>query len=433
MKIKSWDITLRDVPGTTSNGRSGAFDGNTVQATENDEFYTTDTEAFLIFNLLDEDFRTKSATITLYNRTDGSVVNEDVPVASGVIEYEMRHEVIEHAGAWQAQLVYEQDKDGVPEKYTSKVVSFGVSGHLLDTKLPALVIIENWDNFLLSAESLIEDWEQNEALRAAAEQERDAAEDSRVSEENKRVSAESDRESAEGKRASTFTYNENSRKTEFESNEADRQTNESDRNANETDRESNESVRKSNESDRESNEVDRQSQEGSREIAETARQEAYGDSIDTLAASAEEAKESAAKAQQAMKDYLSMLGEEIATLGADGKLSANQLPALAINDTHVVHSKEEIVALVAERGDVAVLVHDENVSDAYILTVDEPNVLDNWIKLGVSYVAKAGHAETATVAVDSQKINGHRVVALSEEEYNLGAKDPETVYLVGDL
>lgn len=146
-----------------------------------------------------------------------------------------------------------------------------------------------------------------------------------------------------------------------------------------------------------------------------------------------EVNELALKAQQAMSDFLAMLGVDVATLGADGKLSANQIPALAINDTHVVHSKEEIVALVAERGDVAVLVHDENVSDAYILTVDEPSVLDNWIKLGVSYVAEAGHAETATIAVDSQRINGHRVVALSEEEYNLGAKDPETVYLVGDL
>ena len=146
-----------------------------------------------------------------------------------------------------------------------------------------------------------------------------------------------------------------------------------------------------------------------------------------------EAKESAARAQQAMSDYLNMLGVDVATLGTDGKLSANQIPSLAINDTFVVYSKEEIVDLVAQRGDVAVLVHDENVSDAYILTVDEPNVLDNWIKLGVSYVAEAGHAETATIAVDSQKINGHRVVALSEEEYNLGAKDPKTVYLVGEL
>ena len=300
---------------------------NMAVISESDEFYTTDTEAFLVFELKDKNFNPTKATITLHNRTDGSVVNEDVPVKRGVIEYEMRHEVIEHAGGWQAQLVYELDKYGVPEKYTSKIVSFAVSGHLLDNKEPALVVIENWNNFVLSAENLIEDWE---------------------------------------------------------------------------------------------TQLQKFLEELSRGESEIHRAEA-------------EAKESAAKAQQAMTDYLAMLGEDIATLGADGKLSANQIPALAINDTHVVYSKEEIVTLVAERGDVAILVYDVNVSDAYILAVDEPNVLDNWIKLGVSYVAEAGHAETATIAVDSQKINGHRVVALSEEEYNLGAKDPETVYLVGEL
>ena len=157
MKIKSWNVTVIDNP-------------NTAMISENDEFYTTDTEAFLVFDLQDEDFHPTRATITLHNRTDGSVVNEDIPVVSGVIKYEMRHEVIKHAGVWRAQLVYEQDKDGVLEKYTSKVVSFGVSGHLLkDAKEPPLFLIENWNNFVLIAESLIEGWKQNEVLRAAAE------------------------------------------------------------------------------------------------------------------------------------------------------------------------------------------------------------------------------------------------------------------------
>lgn len=147
----------------------------------------------------------------------------------------------------------------------------------------------------------------------------------------------------------------------------------------------------------------------------------------------QDAQESAKIAQQAMSDYLAMLGVDIATLGADGKLTSDQIPALAINDTFTVDSKEEITELVAQRGDVAILVHDENVSDAYILTKDEPEVLDNWVKLGVSYVAEAGHAETATNAVNSQRINGHRIVTLSQEQYDLGAKDPNTVYLVGDL
>ena len=146
----------------------------------------------------------------------------------------------------------------------------------------------------------------------------------------------------------------------------------------------------------------------------------------------QDARESANIAQQAMADYLAMLGVDIATLGADGKLTADQIPALAINDTFTVNSKEEITELVAQRGDVAILIHDENVSDAFILMEDAPEVLDNWIKLGVSYVAEAGHAETATNAVNAQRINGHRLVTLSQEQYDLGAKDPDTVYLVGD-
>lgn len=314
MKTKSWDVGVLDNP-------------NIMIATETDDFYTADTEAFLVFKLKDSNFNPHSALLTLVNQQDGSVISETVPVKNKIISYEMREEVIKHAGTWLVQLVYTQDKEGAPENYTSRIISFSVGGHLMDKKQPTLVAIENWESFILNAKDLLENWE---------------------------------------------------------------------------------------------SQLQEHLEELLRGESEIHRAEA-------------ESKKSALKAQQALSDYLSMLGVDVATLGADGKLSANQLPALAINDTHVVHSKEEIVALVAERGDVAILVHDENVSDAYILTVDEPNVLDNWIKLGVSYVAKAGHAETATIAVDSQKINGHRVVALSEEEYNLGAKDPETVYLVGEL
>lgn len=314
MKTKSWDVGVLDNP-------------NIMIATETDDFYTADTEAFLVFKLKDSNFNPHSALLTLVNQQDGSVISETVPVKNKIISYEMREEVIKHAGTWLVQLVYTQDKEGAPENYTSRIISFSVGGHLMDKKQPTLVAIENWESFILNAKDLLENWE---------------------------------------------------------------------------------------------SQLQEHLEELLRGESEIHRAEA-------------ESKEAALKAQQAMSDYLSMLGVDVATLGADGKLSANQLPALAINDTHVVHSKEEIVALVAERGDAAILVHDENVSDAYILTADEPNVLDNWIKLGVSYVAKAGHAETATIAVDSQKINGHRVVALSEEEYNLGAKDPETVYLVGEL
>ena len=38
------------------------------------------------------------------------------------------------------------------------------------------------------------------------------------------------------------------------------------------------------------------------------------------------------------------------------------------------------------------------------------NVLANWKKLGVSYVANAGHALTADNATNATKINGHGLV-----------------------
>ena len=77
------------------------------------------------------------------------------------------------------QLVYEQDKDGVPEKYTSQVVGFNVIGHLLDTKEPTLVMIENWNNFVLTAEGTMESWQSLEAIRQENENQRVAAETAR--------------------------------------------------------------------------------------------------------------------------------------------------------------------------------------------------------------------------------------------------------------
>ena len=65
MKKKTWDVTVKDNP-------------NKVVMGENDDFYTSDTEAYLIFNLQDKFFRPRTATLTLENMNDGSVKNETV-------------------------------------------------------------------------------------------------------------------------------------------------------------------------------------------------------------------------------------------------------------------------------------------------------------------------------------------------------------------
>ena len=194
MKKKVWDITVKDNP-------------NRVVMGENDEFYTTDTEAYLVFNLQDKDFSPPSAVLTLENRNDGSLKNETVDVVDGLIEWEMPQRYIEHFGNWQGQLVYEDTKDGQPELYTSATFTFVVNAHIGDKKKPSLVEIENWEKFIREGTELIETWEDLEALREENERQRqeneqgrESAESVRVSNEEERIANEQARELAESKR-----------------------------------------------------------------------------------------------------------------------------------------------------------------------------------------------------------------------------------------
>lgn len=68
----------------------------------------------------------------------------------------------------------------------------------------------------------------------------------------------------------------------------------------------------------------------------------------------------------------------LATLDGGGKIQAAQLPALAINDIFTVASQVAMLALTAQRGDVAVR---SDQGKAYILAADDATVLANWVAL----------------------------------------------------
>lgn len=159
--------------------------------------------------------------------------------------------------------------------------------------------------------------------------------------------------------------------------------------------------------------------------AEEARQ-----SADNAKAAEAGSKGSEAVAAQALADLLAMLGTDVATL-VDGKLSPSQIPDLSINDVFEVASVEGLLTLNAQRGDVGLIVAEDVVADSYMLAADDPAVFENWKKLGVSYVANAGHANSADQAGNAGMINNHRVVAMTQEQYDSAVKDPDTVYLVG--
>jgi len=65
-------------------------------------------------------------------------------------------------------------------------------------------------------------------------------------------------------------------------------------------------------------------------------------------------------------------------IDTNGKLRINLLPALAINDTWPVANEAAMLALDAQRGDVAIRADDEQ---SYILIADAPTVLANWLVL----------------------------------------------------
>lgn len=151
---------------------------------------------------------------------------------------------------------------------------------------------------------------------------------------------------------------------------------------------------------------------------------------DEASESEQTATEKAGQADQALSDLLAMLGSHVATLGPDGKLTPAQIPPISINDVFPVANTAEMVNLVAERGDTAVIMTAGVVTDCYILMTDDPTTLTNWAKLGVSYVANAGHATTADSATDSERINGKRIISMTQAQYDNATKDPDTLYAV---
>lgn len=87
----------------------------------------------------------------------------------------------------------------------------------------------------------------------------------------------------------------------------------------------------------------------------------------------------------------------LATLGADSKIPAGQLPALAISETFTVASQAAMLALTAQQGDVAIRTDQSN--KPYILAASDPAILANWVALdqtlSVALAALSGLAPAA--------------------------------------
>lgn len=89
----------------------------------------------------------------------------------------------------------------------------------------------------------------------------------------------------------------------------------------------------------------------------------------------------------------------VATLGADGKLPVSQLPPLAVNEVFTVASQAAMLALTAERGDMAI--RTDQAGQAYILAADAPTVLANWVQIKQNLAVALVALGAITPAVDT--------------------------------
>lgn len=97
-----------------------------------------------------------------------------------------------------------------------------------------------------------------------------------------------------------------------------------------------------------------------------------------------------------------------ASLDGTGKIPSAQIPAIALSDTFVVASQAAMLALTAQRGDVAIRT-DTNIT--YILSTDSPTTLADWKQI-------------LTPAAPVQSVNGYTgTVVLVKGDVGLGNVD----------
>lgn len=93
---------------------------------------------------------------------------------------------------------------------------------------------------------------------------------------------------------------------------------------------------------------------------------------------------------------------QIPIIGVDGKLADSVIPALAISEIHEVASETEMLALKAQRGDIAVR---SDTSTTFILKTDDPTKVENWtlLKTPTDSVASV-NGKTGTVVLSTTDI-----------------------------
>lgn len=116
----------------------------------------------------------------------------------------------------------------------------------------------------------------------------------------------------------------------------------------------------------------------------------------------------------------------VPVIGEDGKIDSSLLPSISIVEVHVVNSEEEMLALVATKGSVAIRT---DLNESYILKNDEPSVLENWVKLNTpTDTVLSVNGKTGAVVLTTSDIQEGTNLYYTEERAtaNFGANIAKT-------
>lgn len=122
----------------------------------------------------------------------------------------------------------------------------------------------------------------------------------------------------------------------------------------------------------------------------------------------------------------------VATLGADSKIPVSQLPAIAINDTFTVGSQTAMLALTAQRGDMAIRT---DTSKTYVLATESPSTLADWKELSTGGQVTSVNGNTGTVTLTASSVGAaaashtHSVANVTGLQTALNAKADDNAYL----
>ena len=120
----------------------------------------------------------------------------------------------------------------------------------------------------------------------------------------------------------------------------------------------------------------------------------------------------------------------VATLGAGGKIPEGQLPSIAITDVFTVASQSAMLALVAERGDIAVR---SDLNKSFALAAEPASTLGNWMELRtptnavLSVAGRTGAVTLTTADVGLGSVDNVSAASLRDRATHTGAQAISTV------